>query len=168
MRSRAAFSLIELVIVIVIIGIIAAIAVPRMGTAAVTSKVATAAANLQTIRKAVDLFTAEHEGRSPNQDESGSPTNDAEPILQRLTAGPGSDGVIGGPYLKELPYNPFAASNTLRADKDFLTPSDGYAWVYDVNSDTVWNDFAIPPELWSLPGARVLLSPTELAVFDVK
>ena len=167
-RRRAAFSLIELVIVIVIIGIIAAIAVPRMSHAAVNGKVATASANLQTIRKAVDFFTAEHQGRTPNQDESGTATNDAEPIIQRLTEGPGKDGVIGGPYLKEIPFNPFANANTLGTGKSFVTASGAYAWIYDINTDTVWNDIEIPEELWTVPGARVLLSPSELLTYNAK
>jgi general secretion pathway protein G len=167
-RRRAAFSLIELVIVIVIIGIVAAIAVPRMSHAAVNGKVATVSANLQTIRKAVDFFTAEHQGRTPNQDESGTATNDAEPIVQRLTEGPGKDGVIGGPYLKEIPFNPFANANTLGTGKSFASASGGYAWIYDINTDTVSNDIAIPEELWTVPGARVLLSPSELLTYNAK
>lgn len=167
-RRRAAFSLIELVIVIMIIGIVAAIAVPRMSHAATNSKVATASANLQTIRKAVDFFTAEHHGRTPNQDESGAPTNDAEPIIQRLTEGPGKDGVIGGPYLSEIPFNPFANSNTLGAGKSFDSVSGSYAWIYDINDDAVWNDAPIPEELWRVPGARVLLSPSDLLIYNAK
>lgn len=167
-RTRAAFSLIELVIVIVIIGIVAAIAVPRMGTAAVSSKVATASANLQAIRKAVDMFTAEHKGRTPNQNELGEPTNDAEPINERLLKGPGSDGVTGGPYLNEIPFNPFANANTLGAGKTFTAASGSYAWVYDTMTDIVWNDVPIPQELWPISGARVLLSPSELALYNAK
>lgn len=168
MRTRAAFSLIELVIVIVIIGVVAAIAVPRMSNAATNSKVATAAANLQTIRKAVDLFTAEHEGRTPNQDEQRVASNDATLIIQRLTEGPGKDGVIAGPYLREIPINPLASSNTLRADKSFDVAQNSAAWVYDLTTETVWNDQDVDPELWSLPVARVLLSPAELLALDAK
>ena len=167
-RSRAAFSLIELVIVIVIIGIVAAIAVPRMGTAAVSSKVATASANLQAIRKAVDMFTAEHQGRTPNQNDLGEASNDAEPIIDRLLKGPGTDGVIGGPYLNGIPFNPLANANTLNADKTFTAASGSYAWVYDTTTDIVWNDVPVPQELWPLSGARVLLSPSELSIYNAE
>jgi len=62
---KEGFSLVELVIVIVIIGIIAAIAVPRISSGASGAGEKAMIANLSLLRKAIDLFAAEHEGRLP-------------------------------------------------------------------------------------------------------
>lgn len=166
MHPRAAFTLIELVIVIVIIGIIAAIAVPRMGNAAQNSRVSTAVSNLQALRKAVDLFTAEHEGRTPNYDETNTRTDDPDSIAVRLTKGPGNDGVTGGPYLAQIPFNPFAQSNTIVMSKNFDRASGAGAWSYDFMTDELWNDAPLDQSLWSVPGAKALLGPGEWADYD--
>jgi general secretion pathway protein G len=164
-RTRAAFSLIELVIVIVIIGVIAAIAVPRMSSGAVSSKVATTASNLNALRRAVDMFTAEHEGRTPNYNDAMERTDSGDEITKRLTLGPGNDGVRGGPYLIAIPINPFTSTSDIVMSKNFTSPSSAGAWSYDFMTDEVWNDQPVDPALWSIPSAKVILSPEELVSY---
>src|SRR4051794_30990853 len=59
------FSLVELVIVVVIIGIIAAIAIPRMSRGTAGAADNALAENLAILRKAIDVFQAEHNGAYP-------------------------------------------------------------------------------------------------------
>ena len=63
--SRRAFSLIELVIVVVILGIIRAIAIPRMSRGAVGAADSGAISDLAVLRSAIDLYQAEHDGTYP-------------------------------------------------------------------------------------------------------
>ncbi len=65
MRSHG-FSLVELVVVIVIIGIIAAIAVPRMSNAVAGARESVLKADLRALRTAIDLYAIEHDGSPPD------------------------------------------------------------------------------------------------------
>lgn len=55
-KTKEGFTLIELVMVIVIIGILAAIIVPRFTSQRVQAQIATTKANLESLRTAIDLF----------------------------------------------------------------------------------------------------------------
>jgi general secretion pathway protein G len=108
--SHHGFSLVELVIVIVIIGIIAAIAVPRISSAGQAARRNAVQANLALVRKAVDLFYVDH-GRFPgfNPDGGGA---DGLSFVDQLTLYSDADGFtsatpgypfVYGPYLR-LPF----------------------------------------------------------------
>ncbi|MGB7345690.1 MAG: prepilin-type N-terminal cleavage/methylation domain-containing protein [Pirellulaceae bacterium] len=57
-RTRKAFSLIEMVIVILILGIIAAVAAPRMFDTATTAEENTTRQQLQVMRNAIEMYRA--------------------------------------------------------------------------------------------------------------
>jgi general secretion pathway protein G len=64
MRSTKGFSLVELLIVVMIIGALAAIAIPRIGTSAATAKANTCATNVDLINSQIELYMA-NEGAWP-------------------------------------------------------------------------------------------------------
>jgi len=91
MRNKKIFNqrgvtLIELLAVIVILGIISAVAVPAVLTQINNSKTNTDAANLKILQDAVDRYAA-YNGNYPTD-------------LNALTTSTGTDG---GPYLKAIP-----------------------------------------------------------------
>lgn len=130
-RTRSAFSLIELVIVVVIIGIIAAIAIPRMSRGAQGANDSTLVGNLAVMRKALDLYAAEHNGTFPA----------VGVLATQLTTKTNADGTatgtpIYGPYIRTIPaLNVGAAKgkNTFTATAGGTT--DG--WVYDATAGTI-------------------------------
>jgi prepilin-type N-terminal cleavage/methylation domain-containing protein len=133
--SPRAFSMIELVIVVVIIGIVAAIAVPRLGNAAQNSQASALKANLKTLSTAVELYVAEHNNLTPAQSPDGSADSDANNFLKRLCSktandGTGNGAAIFGPYLRSIPNNPANTLNTLRIDG---APAgvNTHGWRYD-------------------------------------
>ena len=98
--KQRAFSLVELVIVIVIIGIIAAIAVPRFSSATTNANAKQAQASAVILQNALDLFVAEH---SP-----GALAATGAGIVTQLTTGSKADGTAGtiyGPYVRTMPAN---------------------------------------------------------------
>ncbi len=127
-NKNRAFSLIELVIVVVIIGIIAAIAIPRMSRGATGANDHALSGNLAVLRKAIDLYQAEHDGVYPT----------AVDINNQLTlytdiagdAQPAKDAThIYGPYLRAIP--PLTAPSP-RKGGTLIGAADGtnVGWLY--------------------------------------
>lgn len=133
-RSRG-FSLIELVIVVIIIAVIAAIAIPAFSRGGQGAAAAALSADLAQMRKAIEIYQAEHGGVYPtdpaNQltlftDNNGniSPTKDTTFYL--------------GPYLQKIPPLPVGA-NVGHAG---IAAADGpgTGWIYDPTSGNISAD----------------------------
>lgn len=95
-----AFTLVEILIVVLILGIIAAVVVPQFTSAAEDSKMSNMLSNLQSIRAQLELYKMHHNDEYP--------TNITAQLTQRTDA----DGTINksgayGPYLHVFPANPF-------------------------------------------------------------
>ena len=125
---RAGFSLIELVIVVVIIGIIVGIALVRLTSSAESSKEAALAMNLRTVRDAIGLYRAEHHGRPPYVDENGNLDTVGANFKKRLEGNTDDNGKVEaggafGPHLRKFPGNPFSGKTNVRIDA--TAPGDG-------------------------------------------
>ena len=103
-----AFSLVELVIVLVIVGVIAAIAVPRLTRGAANSSRIALAADLATLRKAIELYRAEHEGSFPTLDDFVAQMTHFSNVAGASFATSADVGnrIVYGPYLKSIPPLP--------------------------------------------------------------
>ncbi len=115
MPAREGFSLIELVIVVAIIGIIASIAVPRLGAASDRARKEQAKAIAVTLQRALDLCLYEHDPLM----NAGNPEVKEPRLIAKLNKAPGTanllldattyDGKSAGdigPYLRNIPPNP--------------------------------------------------------------
>lgn len=122
--SRA-FTLVEVLIVVIILGILAAIVVPQFSDASTDAKLSALQTNLQTVRSQLQLYKMQH--------------NDVWPLLATFTeqmtlsskldgatAAVGTAGFPLGPYLLSIPTNPFTGTNTVTAGA-----ADTSAWYYD-------------------------------------
>ena len=141
MVRKRCFSLIELTIVIAILGVIAAIAIPRLSSASQGAKLATLKGSLDGIRTAIDLYAVEHNGRLPNRKENGDQDHDGNHFVERLTGRTDIDGkrlTDGefGPYLRspDFPTNPFNERNDVRMG-GAPAGDDSRGWHYDENTD---------------------------------
>ena len=127
-KIQRAFTLVELVIVVSILGILAAIVLPEFQGHAQEAKEAAAKDNLRILREAIERYAFEHNDIPP-----GYPSNDP-------TGSPGvkafSDQLFSGNYLSERPENPF---NNIRSIKlvgnseTFPTTPESttlYGWIY--------------------------------------
>lgn len=104
--ARRAFTLVEILIVVVILGILAAVVVPQFTGAADDANDATVRSQLQTLRSQVELYKAQQ---------------DSEPNF----AATGWTEMIDNDYLMTAPSNPLAGSSSI--DVDAIT-NGGWLW----------------------------------------
>jgi len=128
------FSLVELVIVIVIIGVIAAIAVPRVSRGAEGASRTKFVSDLNTLRRAVELYSAEHDGRRPT-------TAGFANQLTKFTDGSGNVSSTRdftfkyGPYINTIPNLGIGSEkNVARVGP---TAVAGVGWVYTQTSGNI-------------------------------
>ncbi len=125
-KAHKGFTLIEMLIVIVILGILAMVIIPQISTSTDDAKLSTLQTNLSTLRNSVELYYAQHNGIYPGAVKGGA-TTDAEAFVQQLTRYTALDGTISsvkddthkfGPYIKgdSLPMNPVNGLATIEID----------------------------------------------------
>lgn len=136
-----AFTIIEIMIVVIILGIIAAVVLPRFSNASDTARASMLADNLRIIRMQLEVFKGQHLGVPagyPDLQTTQTPTEEA--FVMHMTkpsnsAGEADSGKLYGPYLREIPVNPLNGKNTLEVlDSDTPFPKsadDSHGWIYN-------------------------------------
>jgi prepilin-type N-terminal cleavage/methylation domain-containing protein len=122
-RIRKAFTLVEILIVVVILGILAAIVIPQFTSASEDAQLSAAQSQLQTIRNQIELYRVRNNGAFPPS----------------LVAGTWDD-LISADYLRAAPVNPRTGTSTV------VIGADPGAWV-DIGDDGWWFDEAADPAL---------------------
>lgn len=127
---NAGFTLVEILIVVVILGILSAIVIPQFTSASDTAKANALTTQLQTIRSQLELYRVQHLDAYP--DLAG---DDGWDLLTKKTDASGTVDADGsfGPYLQKAPANSFDSKNTVTAltvgDDPSTTATEG--WAYD-------------------------------------
>ena len=131
MRNKG-FTLVEILIVVVILGILAAIVIPQFSDASTQSKVSSAASSVQTMRSQLSLYKIQHNDNLPTValfEDAMTLCSDAEATdaadYEARTAGNTATHPYG-PYLKSVPKNPFNNSDSIAA-----ADAADVGWVYD-------------------------------------
>ena len=140
-HRQEAFSLVELLIVLMILAILAAIAVPKLVDASDDARESALATDLQMLRRQIQAYKMQHGDRGPHLNEGGSADHDN--LVPRMLGRTETDGKLSasgtcGPYIKEWPTNPFCGEATA-GDVTFGTDTapprdDSTGWYY--NTDT--------------------------------
>ncbi|HEX7011087.1 MAG TPA: prepilin-type N-terminal cleavage/methylation domain-containing protein, partial [Phycisphaeraceae bacterium] len=109
-QRHKGFTLVEILIVVVILGILAAIVIPQFTNASESAKASSLVSQLQTIRSQLELAKVQHKGVYPDLASS-----DGWDLLTKKTDPTDTydipttaDGDEVGPYLQQAPKNPFS------------------------------------------------------------
>jgi len=152
---KKAFSLVELMIVVAVLGILAAIVVPQFQNHATQAKESTSKSNLRTLRSAIELYTTQHKGIPPgypNGNVSAQPTS--QTLIEQLcwssnqsgqTSQQPASGFELGPYLRSFPRNPFNDASSVKIvgnSEDFPANATGdFAYIYKPAAKTIRLDY---------------------------
>ncbi len=134
MKRSKGFTLVEILIVVIILGILAAIVIPQFTEASNDARESALASDLQTLRSQLELYKVQHLEKYP--DLNGAGAADTANFIARLTGKTDLDGTVNaagvfGPYLHAFPTNPFVSAN---ADLvDFVAPAGAgnFGWCWD-------------------------------------
>jgi len=106
MKAKKGFTLVEILIVVVVLGILAAIVVPQFTSASTEAKESALVSNLQALRSQIELYKIQHNDNLPGTDNSGD-------FATAMTTNTDQDGNAGGrfgPYMRQIPVNPFSTA----------------------------------------------------------
>jgi len=129
--KKSGFTLVEILIVVVILGILAAIVIPQFTEASTEAKMSSLCTDLQTVRSQIELYKIQH-----NDDLPGSGTASFTDALTTQTDINGGAGTDYGPYLQKIPTNQFNDLDTIRE----AIPAPG-AGTHGWHFDTTTGDF---------------------------
>ncbi len=132
MKKRNGFTLVEILIVVIILGILAAIVIPQFSDASEEAKLSSLVSDLQTVRSQIQLYKFHHSGDLPGT----APSVSFEDSMIKYTMINGTlaipqapDPNVYGPYLQKIPTNPFDDSVDVSSTAGAGDLSGG--WHYD-------------------------------------
>jgi len=127
MKAKSGFTLVEILIVVVILGILAAIVIPQFTDASTEAKYASLASNLQMLRAQIELYKIQHNDNPP----SGVGSTFVGQMTGTTDVNGNTSGSDFGPYMRDIPVEPFTNVATVSA-------SGSTGWNYTVSTGEIW------------------------------
>ena len=124
MKRAGAFTLVEILIVVVLLGILAVVVLPLVAGSAISARESALAHDVQMLRRYVLIYKSQHLEVGPGYpdgDTTQDPTEAAFLAQTTLssnesgqTAPVGTPGFERGPYLSKIPVNPLNHKSTVQ------------------------------------------------------
>lgn len=122
-RAARGFTLIEIMVVVVIMGVLAALVVPKLLSRTSESRVAAAKVDIATIMQSLKLYKLDNQ-RYPTTEQG------LQALREKPTSGPAANGWKAGGYLEKMPKDPWGNPY------QFLSPGiKGEVDVYSLGAD---------------------------------
>ena len=143
MKMARAFTLVEILIVVVLLGILAAIVLPAIASSSTAAKQSALAVDLQLLRRFILIYKIQHLEVSPGypDGQTGQPPTEQAFIEQATmasnnsgqTAAVGTAGFSRGPYMEKVPVNPLNSRSTIQMLGDGenfpANGDDSHGWI---------------------------------------
>jgi len=158
-KGSGAFTLVEILIVVVLLGILAGIFVPMVSGFAISARESALSHDLDMLRRFVLIYKSQHMEVAPgypNGDTTQAPT---EPVfydqMTLSSTGGGATAVVGtpnfprGPFMMKVPVSPLNQKDTVQvlgdADDFPANADDSHGWIYkpatqEVRADCTGSD----------------------------
>ncbi len=138
MKAKRGFTLVEILIVVVILGILAAIVIPQFTGASTQAKLSALVSDLQTMRSQIELYKLEHNEQLP-----GAGGASFEEALTGQTDVLGAVGTDYGKYLQKLPTNQFVDDPNVGLSTDAAAACGGgdNGWEFDTVTGEIYPDY---------------------------
>jgi len=142
-EAKSGSTLVEILIVVVILGILAAIVIPQYSKASTEAKFSSLRTGLHTLRSQIELYKSQHKDTPPS----------FANFVAQMTGQTDITGAAGtdyGPYMKKIVTNQVNNLNTL--DNTGTIGDDVGGWEYDeitgeINADDNYdNDGVVGPD----------------------
>jgi general secretion pathway protein G len=138
--GRRGFTLVEVLIVVVLMAILAAVVIPTVSDGTTQAKKGAIASDLRILRSQIELYKQQHTSQTPTRLD----------LLTQKTNLAGQAGTTAaftlGPYIREIPVNPYTGSaKVTAAATNPPTAASGAAdagWFYHAASGGIWIDNA--------------------------
>ena len=140
---KAGFTLIEILIVVIILGILAAIVIPQFSSASNDARKSNVQTTAQTLRSQVALYRLQHQDTLPDiatfWDKMTRYSNAAGATQATKDE---ATGFVYGPYMQQIPTNSLNGLNTVGPTIGDADPVADCGWAYDyqggIGSGQVW------------------------------
>jgi general secretion pathway protein G len=127
-RKSHGFTLVEILIVVIILGILAAIVIPQFTNASNDARNNSIASTLQTLRGQIELYKIQHADTPPAFTSMWTNMLNASNTTGATTAGGTTAAYPLGPYVQAAPVNPANGQSALGA-----AAATTVGWVYSIN-----------------------------------
>lgn len=128
-RTNKAFTLVEILIVVVILGILAAIVVPQFTNAANDARSGNLSSQLKTLQNQIELYAAQNNGAYPDLSTNWNVLTSAN-------------------FVKDAPSNPAwptAATRTSVTSGESGTGSASSAWFFNTSDNRIYASYFVEP-----------------------
>jgi prepilin-type N-terminal cleavage/methylation domain-containing protein len=150
---RRAFTLVEILIVVVILGILATIVVPKVSSASAQAKESALRDDVRFLRMQIIVYKAQHKDTAPGYPNGNSAQTPLATLFTEqmtmftsessATSPTASSTFRFGPYLPKLPVNPVNNRDTVLVIGNGVAmpaPTGTYGWIYKPETEEIYAD----------------------------
>jgi general secretion pathway protein G len=139
MTLNKGFTLVEILIVVIILGILAAIVIPQFSSASNDARESALASDLQTLRSQMELYNIQHLDQYPDvssADGGATWTSDGNIVARMIgkTDEYGQTGTTFGPYMQKFPTNAFNGKSDVVVEATPCAGDGSTGWHFDTTT----------------------------------